>query len=81
LKELQAGTQRSVGSDGPKAKAKANDTRSAVRAAAMQSSDPRGVSVAKERPERSGEPANWLKAEIHSCPAKSGIGGVAASEN
>jgi hypothetical protein len=68
LKEPQAGAQRSVGSDGPKAKAKANDTRIAVRAAAMQSNDPRGVSVAKERPECSGEPADLAKSEIHACP-------------
>jgi hypothetical protein len=59
LKELAAGTQWSAGSDGPKAKATVNDTRIAVRAAAMQSSDRRGVSVAQERPERSGEPAGF----------------------
>jgi hypothetical protein len=64
LKELRAGAQRCAGSDGPKAKAKANDTRIAARTAAMKSSDPRGVSVAKERPERSGEPAEfWRKAK------------------
>jgi len=46
LEELAAGTQWSVGSDGPKAKATVNDTGIAIRAAAMKSSDPRGVSVA-----------------------------------
>jgi hypothetical protein len=61
LKELAAGAQWSAGSDGPKAKATVNDTRIAVRAAAMQSSDRRGVSVARERPERSEEPANLAK--------------------
>jgi hypothetical protein len=35
-----------------------NDTGIAFRAAAMQSSDPRGVSVAQERPERSAVPAD-----------------------
>jgi hypothetical protein len=35
----------------------------------MQSSDPRGVSVAKERPECSGEPADLAKSGIHSCLA------------
>src|SRR5471032_1393340 len=43
------------GSDGPTAKATVNDTRIAGRAAAMQLSDRRGVSVAQERPERNGE--------------------------
>jgi hypothetical protein len=46
LEELAAGAQWSTGSDGPKAKATVNDTGIAIRAAAMKSSDPRGVSVA-----------------------------------
>ena len=71
MEELAAGALWSAGSDGPKAKATVNDTRIAVRAAAMQSSDRRGVSVAQERPERSGEPAEfWRKAGIHLWPAK-----------
>ena len=43
----------------------------------MQSSDRRGVSVAQERPERSGEPAEfWRNAGIYSCPARGRIGGL-----
>ena len=64
MEELAAGTQWSAGSDGPKAKATVNDTRIVVRVAAMQSSDPRGVSAAKERPERSEYPADLAKS-IH----------------
>ena len=61
MEELAAGAQWSAGSDGPKAKATVNDTRIAVRAAAMQSSDRRGVSVAQERPEQSEVPEGLTK--------------------